>query len=234
MFDYLFYAEPGSDSWKQLRRIKSFFDVATILTVAVWPFVFVALDPTATGAELTQWFAVATIAASILFFILASNVEVVYIRLKAPVALVDTLSALAVVVILLIYGEGFSLFGAVYCIGLFVNSYATEANEVDWRLNTRDIYRNIFAFRQLAHFILLAAAIAFRVSVFLKKVTVRNDVVLADLLGGSEVLSLRDLWEFCVDIVLVRSVYLSIARFGQPLESIAVGTTYAKLRDEDQ
>ena len=230
--DYLYYAVPGSAVWKTFRNLRSYIGTLSILTISLWPLCFVFLSVGAMGSSIVEICAVSSLFIAYAFFILSANIQIVLLRLKTAIAVFDGISTIVVVLIVSIYGQGFVLYGAVYSFGLFVNAYTGEAVDVDWRLSTRSPTNSIYVVRQCGHALFLMAAVAFRICVFLKQVTVNEDIVLALLLDGQEILTLRDLWEFVVDVVVVRSVYLSISRLRQPLGTISFGTIYAEINEQ--
>ena len=227
--DYCFYAEPGSKPWKVLRTVKLLFYLlgSVVPIVGTWTFLF--LEVGSSDAKLTELGLSICLGMTMFFSCAFINIDAFVLRLMSVVALFDAISLVTVVVLLALYGEGFSLFGAVYFVGTFLAAYTFEAVEVDTRLNMRRESRFAYRVRQVLFVFLLTSTVVFRTSIFLKQVTVSNDIVIVDLGNASESFSLRDIWEFLVDVIIVRVTYIGLSRLRQPPNSIEIGRSYAIL-----
>lgn len=226
-FDFLFYAPPGSQAWKHLRLVRiAYLLIATMNNIG-WSFAFLFLDKTQLAQSEIEFIAVACILISLGFPILLSNLDTVLLRLKSTVFLVDLSSYLVVSILLLTYGEGFYIFGAVYLAGPFAGSYAVEGVEVDGRMNSQkeSVWSHIVKYT--GYFGLVTCLITIRASVFVKQVTVTDTVILVEVSDGAA-LTLRDFWEFWVDVLVVRLLSISFTRMVQPGRSISLGTAYAE------
>lgn len=131
LLDYVYYAKPGTRIWKKIRWIKIVLFAIGALEGLIWPFVFLFLDPSTDVKLIVE---VTALVMSVVFLILTgiifANIDVVALRLRTLVFFVDLTSTVLVVAILLVYGQGFSLFGVSYLIGSLGLTYLAEGMEL--------------------------------------------------------------------------------------------------------
>lgn len=229
ILDYVYHAPPGSVAWKQARTAKVLINVVAGIIGIIWPFLFLFLDAT---DEVVFYLEMGVVAYTVVFAVglqMFTNIDAFMLKLNSAVVLFDALSLLVVIVLLALYGEGFVIYGATYFVIMYVAAYTFEATELDSRLNVRTAARLHFWTRQILYCALLLLIIVFRVNVFLKQVTVSDGIVLSELGAQAGVFTLRDLWEFFVDIVVLRVFFLGVTRLIQPVDAIDVGRSYATI-----
>ena len=77
----------------------------------------------------------------------------------------------------------------------------------------------------------ISATIVFRICVFVKQVTVSDEILIYDTQSAAGNLTLRDAWEFCVDIIFLRYVYVAVGRIKQPADTLGLGPSYGQLTE---
>ena len=228
VLDFFYYAAPRSKAWKRIRVVKLVgFPVGIFLGDASI-ILFLSVEVGTDYADMLELGFTGLACLLVVFFILFVNVDALLMRVKTYLALADALCLLVVVALLGVYGQGFFVYGiGVFCF-MYLAAYTFESIEVDTRLNLRSAVNTFYVVRQIMFVFLLLGLVCLRFTVFLKQVTV-DRIELVQLSGATEAFTLRDLWEFFVDVLLVRVFYLGLDRLRQPLDSLAVGKVYAKL-----
>ena len=231
LLDFFFYAPPGSPTWKRIRLIKIVTGFLVLLLTAAWPFVFLTLDPSQPGAfaiELTVAILSVFQAGVVLSF---SNYDVLRLRVTSAVFLLDLFSVVVLVGLVTLFGEGFVLFGGIYFAASLIMAYIAEPTEVDGRLNTR---QNSIILKRMKYFVYFCGSVGvmmFRVCIFFKQITVSNDIVLIRNDFSGEAVTVRDLWEFLVDISVLRYIYITAGRFAKPTDTITLPRRPARLKE---
>ena len=260
--DFFIYFEPGSDVWKCFRIVK--LSVLVCLMVPIPPVVgilgFFARDSDSRNSlsivagVLGIWLGIS----SVLF----SNVDLVMLRLKSVLAVVDVASLLVVSGMLIAFGNEFFLFGVGAFFALATGAYSIEGVELDFDLNTggkpdvenlsspgrgsvrlglgfelvrreqgeetgdedgegqegpqvndvMKLKRTQFV-KYLCYLSLLSGTVIVRALIFIKFLTVPQDPV---LVLDANTVTIRDIWEFWVDILVLRLVYVCFHRLTWP------------------
>lgn len=225
--DYIFYTVPGSSAWKKLRRLP--YAVIALMGVAGPTFTLTALLVELNTAE--QF--IFEVTSAVVGFVVGlgdfgtTNVDIFLLRVRKPLFVFDFVTVVATIILLLVFGEGFALFGASYVLTVFVHTYCFEGHELNVRLNTGD--PNHLAWFKLKVLFICAMLLPvgiFRISVFFKKVTVSNGVTIGELAG--EEISLRDLWEFFLDVIVVRLLVLGVEKLQS--DRLALVPAYVTIR----
>lgn len=229
VLDYFFYAVPGSPRWKSIRRVKLLtFPVCAMISL-VWAFVYLFLDVSAEARVNVDIGVVAYVLTTATLYLFFANIDTLFLRFSSLIAFVDVISLIIVVTLLGLYGQGHVVYGITYSIVLFAAAYSFESMEVDTRLNMVHATREHYVIRQGMFGWIVLVAIVFRVGIFLKQVSVRSDIILAELPNAAGAFRVRDLWEFFVDVVILRVIYMSVSRLRQPSDTIDIGRNYAEL-----
>lgn len=230
LFDYFYHSQPGSKPWKKLRKLKNVVEYAYMILTVAWVFTFVLINVPPDEVYIIEVaFAITFLPVQVAMLLLA-NVDTALLHVKSAIALADMLCLIIVVILLALFGQGFVLFGSLSLTCIIVMAYTTEAAIIDRRLNSRSRLAYLEFMARVAFLVQLVTITVFRAIVFFKQITVADDIVLADLsANGGELFTLRDLWEFFVDVLVFRTVYMDLNRLRQPVESIDVGRRYARL-----
>lgn len=229
ILDYFYYAIPGSKPWKAIRTAKSVIIPMIAILGLCWSFVFLFLDTLDRNIDVVESVFIVYLSLFALPMAAFANVDTLALRFQSAIAIVDAFSLLVVAILLGIFGQGHVLYGISYFTLMYGAAYSFEALEIDFRLNTRARAHRHYVVRQGMYSLLIVIAVVFRVAIFLKQVTVSSDIVIAELPGAAGLFTLRDLWEFFVDVVILRVFYMAFSRLRQPADSIEIGRSYAVL-----
>lgn len=137
VLDHIIYLTPGSAAWKRSRVMK--LVVMMVFMVPIPPVLsavaLVLENDTTTRSTfsvvagiLGLWLGVAVL--------LFANVDIVKMRIKNHLFIVDLVSLVVVVVLLALYGQEYVFFGIGGFSALTAGAYCTEGVEVDFDLNT--------------------------------------------------------------------------------------------------
>lgn len=228
----MYYAQPGSKSWKRLRLLKNVLFVATSSISCGLPIAFIFLDKSAPDSETVE---LAGVAVELIFLGLAApfiNVDVLLLRLKSTLAIIDAAALVVVIVLLALYGQGFVVFGSVYFCCLYYAAYTFDGIYVDTRLNVRKAVKTTSRIGKVMTLSMIVSVVAFRISILFKQVSVStNEIALDTLPNGAGPITIRDVWEFFVDLVVLRVIFMGWNLLIQPLEKIYLGSSFGKIMD---
>ena len=232
--DFVYYSTPGSTSWKRIRQTSLPLFVLGLMFTVIWPTVFIFLDVRKYAQGVIEWAAIGSFILLMTFPHLYGNVDILLMRCTTVTALIDFVALLVVCSLLLLFGQGFVGYGVAIFLGFFQLAYSTEALEMASRMNMKTVPSHVRILVIMMYIASTYAATAARASVFLRQVTVSNDIILGEIPGSLEgPITLRDFWEFWVDLIIVRLYFLNIERISKPQEpfQISLGPAYARYTD---
>lgn len=228
--DFFYHAPPKTAEWRRIRSLGALLStlfapvvpIAAALTVLLVDLKSELKEPVEVALT------VAVLILSVLVVVFA-NVDVVVMRLATWLFVLDLISLFVVVLLLILFGEGFHTFGVAYFVGTLTTSYAGAAREVDGRLNVKELpwYGKYIKFAVYTSTML--AISTFRVAIFYKQVTVKSNLTIAEIPGSVERFTVRDFWEFWVDILVLRLFFQSLDRLLHSSDKLYLGASYGSL-----
>ena len=190
------------------------------------------MDANVYAQTYVEWIGFAFGVIVMIFLLLLSNVDALVMGLETFLALFDFICTMLIIILLFIYGQGYVFFGSIFTVNMFVFSYAGPTFDVAGALNSRNKAPAWAKWARIAGFMaILFCAVVLRVMVFLKQFNVVEGIVLLEI-AGEEPITLRDLWEFIVDILVVRMFSTCVDRIRQPTGTISLGLANAKANGE--
>lgn len=215
-----------------MRRNTAIFYAVILLLQLPLPWLIFFLDLSADGEVILEALSVCVVVVALFGFIGFSNLDILVLRIKTTLFIIDFISVTVASSMLFVFGEGFSIFGGIYFIGMISLAYAMEGVELNARLNTRNPNLTFFKVSKYVPYTAIFITLAmFRVLVFYKKITITPTVIIDDIPGGAGEFTLRDLWEFFVDVIIVRIIIITVNRFQQKSDQFSLGEAYAAMTD---
>lgn len=160
------------------------------------------------------------------------NMDTIKHALGQPEGIADSIVLLVAFTLGIIYGEGFYILGTVGLFGCFLTAYFAPGYEVHVICNYLDpsmeaipIYFKVG--KRLVYIVLTTVILWGRAQIFLQVFTVRDEV----LFTVREVdITVREIWLIFVDILYIRSGYITAGRALQKEDSLIVFAADGKLK----
>ena len=202
---------PGPMVVRKQRWLPYAVFVTICLCALTFTLTALFLERNSTGADIFELVSVATGLVVAVAGVAVTNVDIFLNRVFTALFTFDFITAVVTIALLLVFGEGFALFGAFFILTMFVEAYCFEGQEINIRLNTGDPNRSSwFKLKVLLMLLALLPPAIFRTSVFFQKTTVSDGYPIGELAG--EEITLRDLFEFFLDVIVVRLLVLGLER----------------------
>ena len=141
--------------------------------------------------------------------IFLSNVDTIWQQSSLSSA-ADILSAFIAIGFLLIVGRGYRFYGALGLFGGIETVYVIEPFEMFLLLTFGRVPKYVLLLIRVGLVFFIVAVLVFRTAVYFRQIDIVNAVVLD--VGRSEAITLREVWLFFVDILVVRLCYKSAER----------------------
>lgn len=225
---YLYYVRPGSKPWKRFRNIRLATWAIFIPTLVALAFAFLFIDVQTFAQGEVEWIGIGIGILGLLILIGFANVDALLVNMTTLLALFDFLCTVVVIVLLLIFGQGFVAFGSIYAVNMYLFSYTAPTFGVAGVLNSRSNppWAEVARFGGILG--LLCCAVLWRLMIFLKQFSVTSSIVLLEIVG-EEPITLRSVWEFFADVLVVRMLAICLGQLRQPMGALPLGQAHAVL-----